>query len=167
MAQSSHGWSSAGQIRPKLDRTVPLTLEINLLQPHFCFPPPFLKKDLLGSESCGSCTFPGAMGFPRTRNFTATSESVRIRNVFFPSAIALHQNTSPGDSVSSQNSSDFTLQWVDTQNSVSSKLEKLLLAGKRVISLPGRRRWKDSPMLWGQGDRGPGADAGKWNPKRN
>lgn len=56
------------------------------------------------------------MGFPR-RSFTVTSESVCIRNVFFPSTIALHQNTSPGDSVSSQNSSDFTSQWVDTPTS--------------------------------------------------
>lgn len=60
-----------------------MTLEINPLQPRFSFPPSFLKKEFLGSKSCGSCTFPAAVAFPR-RSFTATSESVCIRNVFFP-----------------------------------------------------------------------------------
>lgn len=63
--------------------------------------------------------------------------------------------------MSSQNSSNFTFRQMDTQNSICSKLEKLLLAGKRVVSLFGRRRWKDSSMLWGQRDRKPRADAGK------
>lgn len=94
------------------------------------------------------------MGFPRKKDFTFTIESVCIRNVFFPSMIALHLNKKQpwGTTVSSQNSSNFTFQPVDTQNSVYSKLEKLLLAGKRVISLLTRRRQKDSSMLWGQKD---------------
>lgn len=76
--------------------------------------------------------------------------------------IALHQNTRQprGTSVSSQNSSNFTFQWVDTQKSVCGKLEKLLLAGKRVNSLLGRRRWKDSSMLWDPRDKKPEANTG-------
>lgn len=65
--------------------------------------------------------------------------------------IALHQNTGQpwGTSVSSQNSSDFAFQWVDTQNSARSKQEKLLFSGKRVISLLDESREKDSSMLLG------------------
>lgn len=40
-----------------------MTLEINLLWPCFPFPPSFLKKEFLGSKSCGSRTFPAPWDF--------------------------------------------------------------------------------------------------------